>query len=104
MRTAKNIHACGKIQKRFATETRAVLYDKNTANGQNCQCDGDDVFFSGHDKKYYKKIDEGVDIDLVVCYTTTVKPKTAGFCKSVPLSCRGESSVFTCAFYMFKAL
>lgn len=61
-------------------------------------------FFHGHDKKYYKKIDEGVDIDLVVCYTTTVKPKTAGFCKSIPLSCRGESSVFICAFYMFKAL
>ena len=61
-------------------------------------------FFHGHDKKYYKKIDEGVDIDLVVCYTTTVKPKTAGFCKSIPLSCRGESSVFICAFHMFKAL
>ena len=60
--------------------------------------------FHGHDKKYYKKIDEGVDIDLVVCYTTTVKPKTAGFCKSIPLSCRGESSLFMCAFYMFEAL
>ena len=55
-------------------------------------------------QKYYKKIDEGVDIDLVVCYTTIVKPKTAGFCKSIPLSCRGESSVFICAFHMFKAL
>lgn len=80
------------------------MYDKNTAKGKIANAMGMMYFFQAMIKNIIKKIDEGVDIDLVVCYTTTVKPKTAGFCKSIPLSCRGESSMFICAFYMFEAL